>query len=141
MEYDAGNTNGKMNAGTYINILSKLQKEILGKELILWQDRDSAHLSKKVIDWMDKHGMDHIEGPPTSPDLSIMETWVKLLRQMFYQRRVASGHAGVKRFYQVWHKLKPEKINSTIDCYPKRLHDCIKVTEGRATKYWVYIEL
>ena len=80
MEYNTGNTNSKINAEIYINILSKLQKEILGKKLILWQDYDSVYLSKKVINQMDKHGIDYIKGPLTSPDLSIMETWVKLLR-------------------------------------------------------------
>lgn len=36
MEYDAGSSNSKMNAETYIKqILPKLQEQILGKELIL----------------------------------------------------------------------------------------------------------
>lgn len=36
MEYDAGNSNGKINAKIYIKqILPKLQEQILGKELIL----------------------------------------------------------------------------------------------------------
>ena len=51
--YDAGNGNGKMNARTYIlQILPKLQEAILGRDLVLWQDRDSAHASKAVLDWM-----------------------------------------------------------------------------------------
>lgn len=83
---------------------------------------------------MDKNGIDNLKGPLSSPDFSVMETWVKPLREKFYQRRVASGDAGIKRFYKVWKELKPEKINGTIDSYPKRLHDCIRV-EGRATKY------
>lgn len=71
MEYDVGNSNSKMNAETYIKqILPKLQEQILGKELILQQGRDSAHISQRVLNWMDKHDMEHLEIPSKSPNLS-----------------------------------------------------------------------
>jgi hypothetical protein len=50
--YDAGNKNGKMNTKTYINvILPALQAYILhrGGEWVLWQDCDSAHISKATL--------------------------------------------------------------------------------------------
>jgi hypothetical protein len=75
INYEAGNSNGKMNTRTYLKILSKLQQEILELDLTLWQDRDSAHVSKKVLDWMDLNGIDYINSPPKSPYLSVMETW------------------------------------------------------------------
>ncbi|KAF2180030.1 hypothetical protein K469DRAFT_693504 [Zopfia rhizophila CBS 207.26] len=105
IEYDVGNSNGKMNA------------------------------ENRVLNWMDKHGMDHVEEPSSSPDFSVMETWVNVLRQKFCQRRIASGHAGVNRFSKIWRELKPEKINKSIDSYPARLYECMERTEGRATKY------
>jgi hypothetical protein len=98
--YDAGNSNGKMNARTYISqILPKLHEAIIGRELVLWQDLDSAHASKAVIEWMWKHGMDHIEAPLTSPDLLVMETWVKLIRGRFYKSNCLTAEEGRRRFY------------------------------------------
>lgn len=132
--YDAGNSNSKMNSDTFLQLLPQLHREILGLERILYADRDSTHISKSTLNWMDLHGMEYLIGPPKSPDLSIMETWVKVLREKFYQRRCASTHAGVQRFYKVWADLNPEKINETIDSYPARLHEVIRV-EGRATRY------
>lgn len=48
--YSAGNSNGKMTIKIYITvILPALQAHLLerGGEYILWQHRDSAHISKK----------------------------------------------------------------------------------------------
>lgn len=84
---------------------------------------------------MDKHDMERLESPPKSPNLSIIETWVHSLRRKFFKRRVASGEAGVHRFYPVWKELDPKTINKTINAYPKRLHDCIKVYKEAMTKY------
>ena len=79
--------------------------------------------------------MEHLESTPKSPDLSIIEAWVHSLRRKFSERRVASGEAGVHRFYPVWKELDPKTINKTINAYPKRLHDCIKVYKEAMTKY------
>jgi hypothetical protein len=130
MDYDAGNSNGKMNGRTYMNkILPRLQQEILGRDLILWQDRDSAHISKTVLDWMDKHRIEYLNSPPKSPDLLIMETWVHSLRKRFTARRVETAEAGI------WRKLDQQKVNKTIDNYPRRLSRCINIYNGGMTEY------
>jgi hypothetical protein len=84
---------------------------------------------------MEKHRMEYLIAPPSSPDLSIMETWVKPLLQKFFKKRVTSAEMGVERFYEAWRSLQAEKINKTFATYPKRLHNCIHVYEGRMTKY------
>lgn len=108
--YNAGNSNGKMNARTYLTILPKLLDKIRGKELVLYQDGDSAHTSKAVVQWMERHGMDTIVGPPLSPDLSVMETWVKPLHDKFPARRCTTAEEGVQRFYKVFYELNQEKV-------------------------------
>jgi hypothetical protein len=130
--------NGKMNTKTYVNvILPALQAYILqrGGEWVLWQDRDSAHISKATLKWMEKHGMDYILSPSKSPDLSIMETYASLIKRTFYNKRCNSEKQGIKRFYEVWRNLGCERINNTIDSYTKRLEDCKNKYQGWATKY------
>ncbi|KAF2242068.1 hypothetical protein BU26DRAFT_164629 [Trematosphaeria pertusa] len=56
--YDAGNSNGKINARTFLTVLPHLRDAILGKELILYIDCDSAHKAGDVLKWMGKNGMD-----------------------------------------------------------------------------------
>jgi hypothetical protein len=52
-------SNGKMNTKTNIQILKQLQSYFLEHEgkYIFYQNRDSAHISKESIAWMDKNGM------------------------------------------------------------------------------------
>lgn len=87
MPYDAGNSNGKINAVTFLKILPHLRDATLGREVAIYMDCDSAHKLKKVLEWMDANGMDYIIGAPSSPDLLVMETWVKPLRDRFKARR------------------------------------------------------
>ena len=136
--YNAGNSNGKMNSKTYINdTLPALRRFILerGGEYFLWQDRDSAHISKKTLRYMDYHGMGYIVSPPKSPDMSIMETWVSPIRRKFYYQYCESERQGVRRFYDVWEKLDRKKINKTVNNYPTRLQEIIDTYQGRASKY------
>jgi hypothetical protein len=108
---------------------------ILGTELILYQDLDSAHVSYDVIKWMDQCGINHLEGPPSSPDLSIMETWVQPLRRTFAKELCTTAQQGINRFYRYFEESKEEKVNKAIDSYPARLHEVIERTQGAATKY------
>jgi hypothetical protein len=78
--------------------------------------------------------MDHIKGPPTSPDLLVIETWVNPIRGRFYKSNCSTAEEGRERFYQIWRSLDHKKINDNIDSYPTRLHECIRV-RGHATKY------
>jgi hypothetical protein len=127
-----------MNTRTYINvILPALCSYILqqGGDYILWQDRDSAHISEKTLRWMDTHGMPYILSASKSPDTSIMETWVSPLRHKFYSRKCTSEKQGVNRFYEVWKQLDPKKINRTIDYHPTRLKKIRDDYQGLASKF------
>jgi hypothetical protein len=127
-----------MTSKTYTSfILPALKSELLrrGGDYILWQDRDSAHISKDTLRYMDLNGWDHITSPPKSPDMSISETWTSPLRRKFHERRCASEAAGVQRFYKVFNNLQAEEINKTVDAYPAWLHKLIKLYNGQATMY------
>jgi hypothetical protein len=69
-----------MDAQTYLKLHPELHKVLLGKDFVFYQDCDSAHLSKEVTTWMYRNAMDTVIAPAASPDLSILETWIKELR-------------------------------------------------------------
>ncbi|KAF2820806.1 hypothetical protein CC86DRAFT_411629 [Ophiobolus disseminans] len=136
--YNAGNLNGKMNTNTYINVILPAILSYIphkGGDYILWQDRDSAHISKWTLNWMDTHGMPYILSSPKSPDMSIIETWVSPLRRKFFSKKCTTEEQGVKQFYTVFKELKPERINGTIDAYPNRLIKIRDYYQGLASKY------
>lgn len=74
IKYSADYSNGKMNAHTFLQILPHLHRAVLGRDAVLYMDRDSAHCSVEVLSWMETNGMEYIIAPPASPDLSVMET-------------------------------------------------------------------
>jgi hypothetical protein len=101
--YETNHPNGKMNSKTYIRILKRLQSYLLelGVENIMYKDLDSAHVSKESMKWIEKHGFDYINGCSSSPDLSIMKTWVSPIKNEFYKRTCRSKAESIVRFYKV----------------------------------------
>ena len=77
------------------------------------------------------NGIDTVIEPRKSLDLSVMETWVKPLKDRFTAKCCDSIVDGIHRLYDCWHALDYEKINQTIDSYPARLHECLRVVSGQ----------
>jgi hypothetical protein len=84
---------------------------------------------------MDQRGINHLEGPPSSPNLLIIETWVQPLRRAFTKELCTTVKEDIQRFYRVFDELKSTKIDKTINSYLGRLHDVLENTEGQATNY------
>jgi hypothetical protein len=133
--YKSTNSNGKMTTAIYIDqILPQIKDELRERGLILYQDRDSAHTSSKTIRYLESNGIDFVNSPAKSPDLSVMETWVAPLRRKFYARRTASVSVGERRFEECLLQLNQCRINENILLYHKRLREVLR-KEGRMTRY------
>ncbi|KAF2820927.1 hypothetical protein CC86DRAFT_303828, partial [Ophiobolus disseminans] len=75
--YNSSNKNGKTTSKCYTEyVLPQLKAYLLeiGGDWILWQDKDSAHNSKKTLTWLDYHGIPYVILSPKSPDFSVMDT-------------------------------------------------------------------
>jgi Ni,Fe-hydrogenase maturation factor len=131
--YTVSNKVGKMTSEAYIQILKELGGDLNG--ITLWQDKDSAHDSKAVLDYAKERGLSIITSPGNSPDLSIMETMAHPIKKAFHSRRCASEKTALTRFRKVFGEdTDQEKINEQFSWYTKRLHECIRLG-GQMTKY------
>lgn len=131
--YTVPNKVGKMTGEVYVEILKELGGDLNG--ITLWQDKDSAHDSKVVIDYAKARGISIITSPGNSPDLSIMETMAHPVKKAFHSRRCASEKTALARFRKVFGEdTDQEKINNQYTWYTKRLHECIRLG-GQMTKY------
>ena len=111
-----------MTGEVYIQILKELGGDLNG--ITLWQDKDSAHDSKVVKDYIKARGLSVITSPGNSPDLSIMETMAHPIKK-----------TALTRFKKVFGEdTDQEKINEQFTWYTKRLHECIRLG-GQMTKY------
>ena len=86
--YIVPNQVGKMTIEVYIQILKELGSDL--NRITLWQDKNSAHNSKAVLDYAKEYSISLIISLGNSPDLSIIETIVYLVKKVFYSRRYAS---------------------------------------------------
>lgn len=108
--YTVPNKVGKMTAEVYVKILKELGGDL--DKITLWQDKDSAHDSKVVIDYVKARGLSIITSPGNSPNLSIIETMAHPVKKAFHSRRCASEKTALARFRKVFRKdTDQEKIN------------------------------
>ena len=70
---------GKMNAAQYVDILennllpSMEESEISLEDVIVQQDNDPKHTSKRAKEWMEDNNITLLDWPPQSPDLNPTE--------------------------------------------------------------------
>lgn len=136
-EYEVSNKVGKMQEDTYIKLLKELSEdpEWRRQGLTLVQDKDSAHKSKKSLNFIKKIGMEVITLPGSSPDFSILETMARTYKSRFHKKRVASVKAGIARFKKIFEEeVDHSKIQYQYEFYTKRFHDC-RGRDGQTTKY------
>jgi transposase InsO family protein len=125
---------GKMVTSVYIELLSQLIDDEEFQGLTLYQDADSAHTSKKTIDWAKQNNLPLITGPGVSPDFSILESMAHPLKK-FHARRVTTENAGLARFTRIFNEeMDQGTIQHMYNYYTKRLHDCRRAS-GQMTMY------
>ena len=131
--YTVPNKVGKMTGEVYIQILKELGSDLNG--ITLWQDKDLAHNSKVVKNYIKAQGLSIITSPGNSPDLSIIETMAYLIKKTFHLKHCTSEKTALARFKKVFREdTDQEKINKQFMWYTKRLHECIRLG-GQMTKY------
>ena len=77
------NKNGKMSEARYLEILEDMVLPCIqrGDQFYLEEDGDSAHKTKKVVAWKQKHGVQGYINAPKSPELSIIENCWQPVKQ------------------------------------------------------------
>jgi len=51
---------------------------------------------------MEKNSIEYLIGEHLSPDLNVMETWVKVIREKFTQRSCTTPEQGIQRFFEIY---------------------------------------
>ena len=133
--YKVPNNVGKMTAKVYTrDILPTLQEELISRKLTLCQDADLAHRARQTISWAEKHGIDLLTLPGSSPDLSIAESLAHPVKQLFHAQR-CTEQAAFKRFKRIWaEQIDQSKVQKYYESYTKRLHD-IRRVGGQMSEY------
>jgi mevalonate pyrophosphate decarboxylase len=69
-----------------------------------------------------------------SPDLSVIETFIKPIKDKFFKRRVKTEAQARQRLNDILNKLDLKKFQKNIDRYTARLHECNR-SGGEMTRF------
>lgn len=133
---------GNMNSDKYIDILKvslvksfeKYNKN--EKEMILQQDNDSKHVSKKTKKYLKESQLQTLIWPPMSPDLNVIEhLWRHVKIKLGEYDKLPSGvHELWERFENIWNAVNKEVCSSLIESMPRRI-EALYNAKGGYTKY------
>jgi transposase len=114
------NNINKITTEVYTRVIFLLiKKDLKSKSLILCQDTDSAYKSKRTFKYIQGNSIKLIRLPGVSPDFSIVETIVRLLKRAFYTRRVTSEKAVLARFEKLFEQIDQRRYRSYIASIPR----------------------
>jgi hypothetical protein len=126
IRYKVDNDVGKMTTIPYIQILETLKSDVEWQRqgLILVQDADSAHTSKKVQSWCKKNDFRTITLPGKSPDFSILETLASSYKRRFHAQSSSTTTDGLARFEEIFYEeVSQETIRRVYDGFTARFHE------------------
>jgi hypothetical protein len=107
------------------------------------QDNAKIHLAHDTMTWLVSHGIELLEWPPNSPDLSPIENVWSLLKRKLqnlfpYLRDLKDNEADRAEFERcvqvAWQALDQAQIQKILRSLPDRLRACIHA-RGWYTKY------
>jgi hypothetical protein len=130
------NNVGKITIECYTTqILPALREELINRKLVLCQDANLAYTSPRTAKWAKKHGIDLLNLPSDSPDMSIIESLAHPIKHKFYSRRIITESAALARFTRIWDReVDEDSIQRMYGSYTKRFHD-IRRANGQMSQY------
>lgn len=131
-----------LNAQVYRDILREeftWSMEYLGmdpEEVIYQQDNASAHKAKICLEWFEEQGIELLEWPPNSPDLSPIENlWGELKRRLGEYPEPPGGILELwTRVEEVWNGLETDYCQRLIEGMPERMAMVLK-RKGKSIPY------
>ena len=102
---------------------------------VFQQDSAPAHTSQLALDYLDEHGIDYLDWPSSSPDLSPIENICHILKQRLGQKRCPKSCEQVLEWVtEVWDEICEKHCPNLYDSMERRLDSCIK-NKGGHTNY------
>jgi len=97
----------------------------------------NAELSKHATKWFEKHGMEVMDWPPQSPDLSPIEHLWKYIKEHLrndYRDHPTSAGELWRRVKEIWDNVDSAYCRSLVESMPERIATVLKA-KGKWTRF------
>jgi transposase len=125
---------GHINSSKYIDILNENlipAMEVLYPEgYILQQENARAHISNETKKWMTDAGINIMDWPAASPDLSIIENVWGLMKNRIENLDPRSVPLWKQEIQNVWDDIDQDFLGNYFESIPKRIKLCIEANGG-----------
>ena len=115
-----------------------LEEDSDGAQILLEEDNDGAHGTRsaknKVQAYKKKEGIETYANPPASPDLSIIETVWRILKQAVKKHKCESIPQLQWAIEYEWDQIPQSKTNEYVMTMPDRISEVIR-RRGLSTQY------
>ena len=124
--------------GIYVQILEEELQQTLGffdtsqEDIIIQQDNDPKHTSRKAKKWFEDHEFEVMVWPPQSPDLKPIEhLWFILTKRLAEYPELSKGILELWECIQVeWDKIEVAQCQELIESMPRRIKEVIRAKGG-----------
>ncbi|KAK2943605.1 putative Transposable element Tc1 transposase [Blattamonas nauphoetae] len=130
--------NGTLDSARYLNVVRRhVQRDgirLCGEHFIFQQDNHSAHTADEVLDYMERKGIQTLNWPANSPDLSPIENMFACLKRNVTERNPSNQNRLREIAQEEWNLFTPAYTNALISSIPHRLQEVIE-RRGGSTSY------
>lgn len=132
---------GRMNNVKYINMLEEVLEpsvvkfyDTVEEDFFFQQDNAPCHKARQVIAWFADNGVQLLDWPPQSQDLSPIENLWHILKERVRKHGTTSKQALKQNVFEEWRATSPELCFKIVATMPKRVKAVIRA-RGGSIKY------
>ena len=132
---------GNMNQDDYVNILSQhlppSAQTIFNQvqpNFIFQHDNAPPHTGRRAVNWIGNQPFQHMQWPPYSPDMSIIETVWNMIMKKLNNNPPATLLLLKQRVQQHWREITPQDLRRLYHQIPRRVR-LLRRVRGYPTKY------
>ena len=125
---------GKINQWKYQDVLMDYlipsMNVLYPDGFVLQQDNATSHVANSTIKFLELNGIEVMDWPPCSPDLSPIENLWANIKKLFAPEKRTTIHEWRERVSQIWDAIPIEHLGNLINSMPDRIEACISARGG-----------
>ncbi|KAK2944661.1 putative Transposable element Tc1 transposase [Blattamonas nauphoetae] len=129
---------GTLNSDRYLHLVRRhVQQDgtrLCGEHFVYQQDNHSAHNAEEVLDYIDRQGIQLLNWPANSPDLSPIENMFACLKRNVAERNPTDLIRLREIAQEEWNSFTPAYTDALVSSMPHRIREVIQ-NRGGSTSY------